>query len=258
MLIQYVDGHGEIMTLRAIETLDRLVLSGLVKANTLIREGVEDPWVEAAFHPLTTARFPAAEPARVIAEEATTKPTPQSQSSHSIAVAQPSSKAAPLQGDRNPSVDHSLSAVLRLPQERWAGFIERAKASAEPQTPKSPREVFEFFFSFSGRISRQGYWLRLVTIFVLYTLSRSLTGAGGFLGGVVAVVAACAVFSAAVRRIHDIDQPGHWSLLLMVPIVNIVMAVAWGALTGTPGSNEYGPAPLQSNFSGKQGGEKTK
>lgn len=52
-----------------------------------------------------------------------------------------------------------------------------------------------------------------------------------------------------VRRLHDMDQPGVWALLALMPfgfIVPFPLAglVIWGSRPGTPGPNRYGPDPL--------------
>ncbi len=241
MLIQYVDNHGEILTLRAIETLDRLIVSGVVNANTLIREGVEEPWIEAALHPLAAARFP--KPTTSIDVPVAQSPPPL-QSAKSGIIAEQSPKVAAHHGDRPVMRDKSLSAVLRNPKERWADFVGSSTISHE-RRPQSPREVFDFLFSFTGRLSRQGYWQRLATVFVLYTLSSMIFGGEGLLAGVTALISAVAVFAAAVRRLHDMGQPGEWSLLLLIPLVNVAVIVAGGAIPGTSTSNAYGSSPLQ-------------
>ena len=52
-----------------------------------------------------------------------------------------------------------------------------------------------------------------------------------------------------VRRLHDLDQPGAWALLALLPFGFIVpfplaALVIWGSRPGTPGPNRFGPDPL--------------
>jgi uncharacterized membrane protein YhaH (DUF805 family) len=52
-----------------------------------------------------------------------------------------------------------------------------------------------------------------------------------------------------VRRLHDLDQPGAWALLALIPIGLVLpfpMAglVIWGTRPGTQGPNRFGPDPL--------------
>lgn len=47
-----------------------------------------------------------------------------------------------------------------------------------------------------------------------------------------------------VRRLHDLDQSGLWSLMMLVPLVNLVLGIYLTFWPGTPGSNQYGPRPV--------------
>jgi len=67
----------------------------------------------------------------------------------------------------------------------------------------------------------------------------------------VGVLAAAAIVaflvSLVVRRLHDLDAPGWWALLLLVPVANLVFLFALALAPGTRGNNRYGapnpPAP---------------
>ncbi|MFE7506850.1 DUF805 domain-containing protein [Promicromonospora sp. NPDC057488] len=46
-----------------------------------------------------------------------------------------------------------------------------------------------------------------------------------------------------VRRLHDTGKPGALAFLLLIPVVNFILVIVWGASAGTPGPNQFGPDP---------------
>ncbi len=127
-------------------------------------------------------------------------------------------------------------------------------------------------FLFSGRISRSRFWLYsviglifpsilifvVVAIFGLASFGASLaTGTVGSINGKgtsifimivvgVALISAVVIaFSAMVRRFHDRDKSGWWSLISFIPYIGgIWIVVECGCLKGTTGSNRFGSDPL--------------
>ena len=51
------------------------------------------------------------------------------------------------------------------------------------------------------------------------------------------------LFSATVRRFHDIGQPGDLTYLLLFPIVTILLMLSLTLLPGDKGRNDYGDPP---------------
>lgn len=50
---------------------------------------------------------------------------------------------------------------------------------------------------------------------------------------------------ATIKRLHDIDKSGWWSMLLLIPIIGwLWLLVECGCLKGSTGQNQYGPDPL--------------
>ena len=45
-----------------------------------------------------------------------------------------------------------------------------------------------------------------------------------------------------IRRLHDINMSGWWSLLSIIPIVNIIFGIFALVKKGTEGGNNFGPA----------------
>jgi uncharacterized membrane protein YhaH (DUF805 family) len=109
-------------------------------------------------------------------------------------------------------------------------------------------------FSFHGRIGRCRYLaysvaltliLMLVSTLanvVLVRLLRSTTALIVF-GLIWYLPFAVIVFSMAVRRLNDLNRAGWWSLLYLVPGVNLLVWLWLIFFPGDDAANDYGPAP---------------
>jgi uncharacterized membrane protein YhaH (DUF805 family) len=129
-----------------------------------------------------------------------------------------------------------------------------------------------WFLSFRGRLSRSGYWKRIGTIVVLFFFFGPIVDLPGFplflflgvrlsngdnwpgddhhrwLGHsqflpsvAVAALLWALLFSAVVRRLHDMDRRGWWSLLA---IGTAGLGLGWvGAIEGNEEENRFGPVP---------------
>lgn len=110
-------------------------------------------------------------------------------------------------------------------------------------------------FSFSGRIGRIRYlaysaaWN--LVMFVFIAGGGAMVAMGGALAvvgiGIVAVAYIALIaagFAMAVRRLNDLNKSGWLSLLMLVPLANIVIGLYILFGRGTAGANGYGPAPV--------------
>ncbi|MDF2445098.1 MAG: hypothetical protein K0S46_334 [Moraxellaceae bacterium] len=52
----------------------------------------------------------------------------------------------------------------------------------------------------------------------------------------------------AKRRLNDMNQSGWLSLLMLVPLVNLIMALLLLFWPGSAGSNNYGPRPVKNSM----------
>ena len=123
-------------------------------------------------------------------------------------------------------------------------------------------------FGFSGRIGRGQWWLAQLAILVIigiavmgvYAVVQSDNpnrqtiisreqldpyAAQALLVIVVAVIPMIWInFAAMVKRFHDRDKSGFWSLIVFVPYIGGLWAtVECGFLAGSEGTNSYGPPP---------------
>ena len=129
------------------------------------------------------------------------------------------------------------------------------------------------YATFSGRASRQEYWMFVLIVVVLFivcfVLDPSLgiyvlqgvfetSSSADFNGTVLAsqhhdgigiltllvyLVHLLPAFAAAVRRLHDGDKSGWFLLLSFIPFVNFYFLYLL-IKQGTLGPNRFGPSPL--------------
>jgi uncharacterized membrane protein YhaH (DUF805 family) len=93
-------------------------------------------------------------------------------------------------------------------------------------------------FATSGRIGRVRYIAYGVGIYLLFgilgaLISLAIGGAGMAIGWVAMLVVG---FMLTIQRCHDFNTTGWLSLLLLVPLVNLIF---W-FIPGTDGANDYG------------------
>jgi len=118
------------------------------------------------------------------------------------------------------------------------------------------KPVFEDMFKFTGRRNRQSYLLLALAQFAIM-IGLTLVGAIGVavldsfapLGYLImlAVVAGFVAlmingWAAASQRIRDFNQSGVWSLLILIPYVGWLVALAIMLIPSTDGENKYGPS----------------
>lgn len=125
-----------------------------------------------------------------------------------------------------------------------------ALSAASPPTEASP---LPRFFSLSDRVGRVRYFTYIVGaltacgfLLVLIYIAASLLPVG--LGKVVSVTSyvmiknvifPLIVFIMSIRRLHDFDLSGWWSLLVLIPLAPLVLVV----LPGKKETNRFGPVP---------------
>src|SRR3546814_1133703 len=65
----------------------------------------------------------------------------------------------------------------------------------------------------------------------------------GFVAIVVLIAGVLPSWAVKIRRLHDQDRSGWWSLATAIPYVGWIATIIIGLLPGTPGENEYGFDP---------------
>lgn len=129
---------------------------------------------------------------------------------------------------------------------------------AADDTPYSPE-----FFSLSGRIGRLrylgycfgvaviGYIGIAVSVFLMMMVLGEDAGIvmAIIVGSVVYIGILVLTIGYMVRRLHDLDHSGWFSLLILVPFVNLLLALYLLFAPGKSGANRFGPPPV-SNTTG--------
>lgn len=108
------------------------------------------------------------------------------------------------------------------------------------------------FFGFSGRISRQVYWLAFFFIvailgFALRPAIDTETGAlslhAGGLGLAAMLAAVIANLAIGVKRLHDFNAPGYFAIALFIPGLSVIATLFIGLMPGNQTPNRFGQAP---------------
>ncbi len=101
---------------------------------------------------------------------------------------------------------------------------------------------------FSGRINRRNFIYGAITLSLISAIAariepRTTMGLFDLLGGVFTFFFG---FSIAVRRLHDVNQSGWWSLISLIPLINFLLLLYLVFAEGTPKKNRFGAKPKQS------------
>ena len=110
------------------------------------------------------------------------------------------------------------------------------------------------FLSFDGRINRWPYFWKttVVGIVIAVPFMLSLLLLPNFGANIIVTLLSIFNFiidlSFGIRRCHDIGISGWWLLLTIVPFVNFLFIFYLLFKAGTPGPNQYGPAPTRESY----------
>ena len=117
-------------------------------------------------------------------------------------------------------------------------------------TPAGLDQILSFFFRPHGRISRREFGLgTLVILFldlaILVFLARRGTPQPALILAMLALglPLTIAQFVLVAKRCHDLNLPGSFVLLLVVPAFNAVWLLMLAVIPGDPAPNAYGPPP---------------
>ena len=113
--------------------------------------------------------------------------------------------------------------------------------------PADFRSFLWCFFGFRGRLSREPYLLGLLAMTLLATLSlaplmdvqEEQMRISEYALPIV-LISNVVQFALVIKRLHDFGKTGLYSVIIVVPIVNIVFALALALIPGNPGQNRYG------------------
>jgi uncharacterized membrane protein YhaH (DUF805 family) len=120
------------------------------------------------------------------------------------------------------------------------------------------------YADFHGRARRTEYWMFSLVLLVIGAGSQALdwwlfgvplnpftvpaadtlvSVQIGWIGLLVTLVTLVPGVAVQVRRLHDIDRSGWWSLLVLVPVLGWIGLWGLSALAGDGHPNRFGPDP---------------
>jgi len=107
----------------------------------------------------------------------------------------------------------------------------------------------QLFLTFEGRIARAEYWKGFLILFgiaLLVMLVESAIGLAGVLSFCVSLLFAIPHIFLLIKRFHDLDKSGLFTLLIFIPLIGFFIWLIWtGCVKGTDGANRFGEDPLQ-------------
>ena len=107
---------------------------------------------------------------------------------------------------------------------------------------------FRNYANFDGRTSRSEYWwfyaFFVALLLAIFIASVAWMPALFSLWGVYIAAMLLPLLAVTVRRLHDVDRPGRWAVLALMPFAGVRLTRLL-VQPGTPGPNPYGPDPLR-------------
>ncbi|MEH6548828.1 MAG: DUF805 domain-containing protein [Pseudomonadales bacterium] len=100
------------------------------------------------------------------------------------------------------------------------------------------------YADFTGRSTRQQYWMFILFYVIFYIVVSVLDGIFGtiFLSLIFSLVLLVPSVGIACRRLHDTGRTGWWQLIALIPLLGTIVLIVFLAQEGH-GDNEYGAKP---------------
>lgn len=105
---------------------------------------------------------------------------------------------------------------------------------------------FHKYAVFHGRARRPEYWwwflFQVLVSIVASILDHALftTGVFSVFSALTTLILFLPTLAVVVRRLHDIDRPGWWILIWVIPIGGMIFFVIMTCTRGTDGPNRFG------------------
>lgn len=105
---------------------------------------------------------------------------------------------------------------------------------------KALKDFFKNYGNFGGRVRRRDFWWTLLYVIAVGLLLVAVDFTGIPLSWLWWLAVLVPTLSLTVRRLHDSGKSGLFALLLLVPILNLILFIVWGAWETGP-ANRWGP-----------------
>jgi uncharacterized membrane protein YhaH (DUF805 family) len=106
------------------------------------------------------------------------------------------------------------------------------------------------YATFTGRAPRSEYWYFVLFQAVVGVVAAAISRAIdlNLVSTLVELLLFLPSLAVGIRRLHDIDRSGWWTLLGFVPFIGWVVLIIWACTKGTLGPNRFGPDPLPAPY----------
>ncbi len=104
--------------------------------------------------------------------------------------------------------------------------------------------AFKKYGDFTGRATRQEYWMYILIYILIYIALVVIDGLMGVPLLSLLFLLACFIpnISIAARRLHDTGRSGWWQLIGIIPLIGLVVMLIF-LTQDSHDQNEYGPDP---------------
>ena len=145
-----------------------------------------------------------------------------------------------------------LPEKQRDPASDFTPYREPARDRTGQQY-EPDEDLQSMFLRHDNRLNRKPYiirgcqlWAVNIAVGVLVGLIAGFlkTPSINYLSSIFSIACAVPSIMLLIRRLHDLNRPGWWCLGMLIPFLNIVLAVYVICFKGTDGPNDYGPDPL--------------
>ena len=109
--------------------------------------------------------------------------------------------------------------------------------------------VKNHYFDFSGRASRQTYWMFILVYVIISVVLTIIDRSMGMnvLNMLFSLAVLLPSLGIAARRLHDTGMSGWWLLLSLIPFLGTIVLIIMLVRKGQDMANEYGPVPGMMN-----------
>ncbi|WP_373088039.1 DUF805 domain-containing protein [Zhongshania sp.] len=101
-------------------------------------------------------------------------------------------------------------------------------------------DAFKKYAEFSGRASRQAYWMFVLVYFLIYVAISVADYVlnTAWLAPLFSLVVLLPSISITARRLHDTGRSGWWQLIYLVPLIGLIVMLVF-LCQASGGDNEY-------------------
>ncbi|HED35793.1 MAG TPA: DUF805 domain-containing protein [Gammaproteobacteria bacterium] len=105
-------------------------------------------------------------------------------------------------------------------------------------------DAFKKYADFTGRATRQEYWMYILIYILIYIALIVIDGLIGIPLLSLLFLLACTIpfISITTRRLHDTGRSGWWQLIAMIPLIGLIVMLIF-LTQDSHDQNEYGPSP---------------